>query len=95
MLIYVVTESCTAMRDAYTLASRLHRDISIGNIILVREPGSTIRKGYLIDWDASCEVDASGVSVVPGRAVRYLLLVNTNVSNASIALAGYMAIHVQ
>ncbi|KAI0635992.1 hypothetical protein C8Q77DRAFT_1053379 [Trametes polyzona] len=57
-----------AMRDALTKGSRLHRDLSVGNMILVKEPGQTTRKGYLIDWDASDGVDASGQSVNPGRA---------------------------
>ena len=48
------------MNDAHTRASRLHRDISLGNIIVVREKGHTIRRGYLVDWDASCETDDLG-----------------------------------
>ncbi|KAI0712051.1 hypothetical protein C8Q76DRAFT_796939 [Earliella scabrosa] len=45
----------------------LHQDISVGNIILVSEGGTGPRKGYLIDWDGSCEVDQSGVSPERGR----------------------------
>ena len=55
--------------DAQKLTSLVHRDISLANIILVPEPGRATRKGYLIDWDASCESDATGVSIVAGRAV--------------------------
>ena len=58
-----------AMRDALAKDSRLHRDISVGNIILVQETGN-IRKGYLVDWDASCRVDDSGLALEEGRAVR-------------------------
>ncbi len=57
------------MKDALDKGSRLHRDISIGNIILVREPDRRIRRGYLVDWETSCEVDEAGQSLEPGRAV--------------------------
>lgn len=58
------------MRDARSKDSRIHRDISVGNIVLVKEPGQDIRRGYLIDWEASISVDAAGESMHPGRAVR-------------------------
>ena len=58
-----------AMRDAQTKASRIHRDISIGNVILVRERDREIRRGYLIDWEASSEIDGSGQACLPGRTV--------------------------
>ncbi len=61
-----------AMQDAVTKAARLHRDISIGNIILVREGERASRTGYLIDWDASCDVDESGEATEAGRAVRFI-----------------------
>ncbi len=65
-----MTDISLAMMDARAKDSRLHQDISIGNIILVAEPGRDgPRKGYLIDWDGSCEVDASGASPKPGRIV--------------------------
>lgn len=62
------------MMDAHTKCSRLHRDISLGSIILVAEPGRSVRTGYLVDWDASSLVDASGGSVRIGRAVRGLTM---------------------
>ncbi|KAI0330530.1 hypothetical protein GY45DRAFT_750579 [Cubamyces sp. BRFM 1775] len=49
-----------AMRDASDKTSRLHRDISIGNIILVQEVSGVSRKGYLIDWETSDKVDEHG-----------------------------------
>ncbi|KAJ8470018.1 hypothetical protein ONZ51_g8608 [Trametes cubensis] len=49
-----------AMRDASDKASRIHRDISIGNIILVQEVEGAPRKGYLIDWETSDKVDEHG-----------------------------------
>ncbi|OBZ71030.1 hypothetical protein A0H81_09156 [Grifola frondosa] len=48
------------MIDARNKDDRIHRDISLDNIILVREPGNPIRRGYLIDWEVSCKVDADG-----------------------------------
>ena len=58
------------MRDALAKGNTLHRDISVSNIILVREPGQARRKGYLIDWDSCCDVDEAGRALVAGRAVR-------------------------
>ncbi|KAL6305549.1 hypothetical protein BKA93DRAFT_749076 [Sparassis latifolia] len=41
---------------------RLHRDVSLGNIILFRDPKATDTKryGYLIDWELSCLVTDEG-----------------------------------
>ncbi len=58
-----------AMADARNKASRIHRDLSMGNIMLVAEEGRTSRRGYLIDWEASCEVDDTGASVHTDRPV--------------------------
>ena len=60
------------MRDGLEKGCRLHRDISVGNIILVKEPDSSIRRGYLIDWDASCEANGTGEAVEIGRVVSVL-----------------------
>ena len=57
------------MRDAFAKDRRLHRDLSVGNVILVKENGSNIRRGYLIDWESSCEVDASDEAKEPGLMV--------------------------
>ena len=59
------------MQDALEKDSRVHRDISAGNIILVRDGADpNIRKGYLIDWESSCTVEDSGLATKAGRAVR-------------------------
>ncbi len=81
------------MKDALKLGSRLHRDISIGNIILVREKDRPIRRGYLIDWDASYSVDDSGVSMAPGRAVRHSPQI-LRYGTVSSPLSGDVVIHV-
>ncbi|KAI0935442.1 hypothetical protein AcV7_003874 [Taiwanofungus camphoratus] len=49
-----------AMLGARNKNNRLHRDISLGNIIMVKEPSSPIRRGYLVDWELSCYVDRQG-----------------------------------
>ncbi len=59
------------MTDALRLDSRLHRDISVGNIILVRDRGADVRRGVLVDWETSCRVDDTGRAVEPGRVVSY------------------------
>ncbi|OSD02397.1 hypothetical protein PYCCODRAFT_1367390 [Trametes coccinea BRFM310] len=56
-----------AMRDALEKDSRIHRDLSVGNIILVKEPDRAVRKGYLIDWEVSDRIDDSGESLHCGR----------------------------
>ena len=63
-----------AMRDSVTNAARLHRDISLGNILLVRNREGEIRTGYLIDWDTSCPVSETGECIEAGRVVSLLLL---------------------
>lgn len=57
------------MRDALAKDSRIHRDLSVGNVILVKEPESAVRRGYLIDWEASDQVDEGGEAKDAGRAV--------------------------
>ncbi len=85
--------SVLAMQDALKKDSRVHRDISAGNIILVREhEGQTVRKGYLIDWESSCTVDESGLAVKAGRAVLVLL----DVSHVLLTFViGHMALYVE
>ncbi|TBU27058.1 hypothetical protein BD309DRAFT_859388 [Dichomitus squalens] len=56
-----------AMRDAFDKDSRVHRDLSVGNIILVKHPDHPVRKGYLIDWEVSCKVDDAGEAREVGR----------------------------
>ncbi|KAI9059513.1 hypothetical protein FKP32DRAFT_1579780 [Trametes sanguinea] len=67
-LLYSTYDVFIAMRDALAKDSRIHRDLSVGNIILVKESDRAIRKGYLIDWDASDRVDEHGESLQAGRA---------------------------
>ncbi|KAH9931662.1 uncharacterized protein BXZ73DRAFT_77686 [Epithele typhae] len=63
----VVWRTCKALRDAFTKTSRLHRDVSLGNIILVRdESDAQFRRGYVIDWDTAVAVDDHGRSIEHG-----------------------------
>jgi len=53
----------TAFMDAHGKAETLHRDISLGNIILYRPRKEVERLGYLVDWELTCklsEVTARG-----------------------------------
>ncbi|KAH9932688.1 uncharacterized protein BXZ73DRAFT_77406 [Epithele typhae] len=67
-LLHSCYDAFIAMRDAFKKNRRLHRDISIGNIVLVQEPDSEVRKGYLIDWETSSKVDSKGNATQRGRA---------------------------
>ncbi|KAI0357827.1 hypothetical protein OH77DRAFT_1398469 [Trametes cingulata] len=66
-LLHATYDVFQAMRDAYDKDSRVHRDISTGNIILVKEPDSDTRRGYLIDWETSSRVDDHGRSLDSAR----------------------------
>ena len=47
--------------DAHSKARTLHRDVSLGNIILYKLPHQQTRVGYLIDWELACKIDKVGV----------------------------------
>ncbi|KAI0634082.1 hypothetical protein C8Q77DRAFT_1217385 [Trametes polyzona] len=66
-LLHATYDVFQAMRDALDKDSRLHRDISIGNVLLVKDETSNCRKGYLIDWEASSRVDNEGKSLRRSR----------------------------
>ncbi|KAI0324173.1 hypothetical protein GY45DRAFT_450849 [Cubamyces sp. BRFM 1775] len=67
-LLHATYDAFVAMQDALAKDRRIHRDLSVGNIILVKEPDRTVRRGYLIDWDASTHVDKEGEALHEGRA---------------------------
>ena len=58
--------------DAVEKAGILHRDISVGNIIIV-ESCADGANGMLIDWQAAKEIK-SNVPRIPERSVRILLV---------------------
>ena len=72
LVVFSLDMNTTAMRDALQKDRRIHRDLSLGNIILVKESGSPSRRGYLIDWESSCRVDESGQAVESGHTVSIL-----------------------
>ena len=63
-----------ALDSAYKRARRLHRDVSIDNIILYRQPGSARRMGLLSDWEFSTVADSSGKATDNLRIVSILSL---------------------
>ncbi|KAH9889370.1 hypothetical protein C8Q73DRAFT_654273 [Cubamyces lactineus] len=67
-LLFATYDVFIAMQDALTKDSRIHRDLSVGNIILVKEPDRAVRRGYLIDWESSDFVDSEGEALHAGRA---------------------------
>ncbi|OSC97329.1 hypothetical protein PYCCODRAFT_1471940 [Trametes coccinea BRFM310] len=73
-MLYAGYDVFIAMRDALAKGSRIHRDLSVGNIILVKEPDRPVRKGYLIDWDASDCVDEDGMALHAGRTGTWAFL---------------------
>ncbi|KAH9849521.1 hypothetical protein C2E23DRAFT_905795 [Lenzites betulinus] len=73
-LLHATYDALTALRDAFSKASRIHRDVSLGNIILVEVPGQDVRRGYLIDWETSDKADDAGQAVHAGRAGTWLFM---------------------
>ncbi|KAH9915714.1 hypothetical protein B0H21DRAFT_887034, partial [Amylocystis lapponica] len=49
-----------ALTSAYVETHRLHRNVGIGNIIIVRECAGVDRRGILIDWELSSIADDNG-----------------------------------
>lgn len=69
-----------ALHDAWKKASRHHRDITPGNIILYNDSSQSsktggptrllVRKGYLVDWDLSWDFKSGRALSIP-VSVRY------------------------
>ncbi|KAI0948897.1 hypothetical protein AcW1_008642 [Taiwanofungus camphoratus] len=91
-LLHCTHDAFHAMLEARDKNNRIHRDISPGDVILVKEPSSRIRKGYLIDWELSCYVDEHG------QAHEYDRVVSDGALSAegyvSASFTGYLAIYV-
>ena len=58
----ILTKPSAAL-EAFKLNNRLHRDISVGNIILVRKGNGEWREGILIDWEMSSVVGKDGLAL--------------------------------
>ena len=91
-----------AHEEAYTKANIMHRDISVGNILLIpcgehpvdKQP---LYKGMLTDWELSKRLEQSEQDPrQPDRTVRLFLLTltSTGVAHAYIMSLGYLAVHV-
>ena len=59
-----------AIIDAKEKCKRVHRDISVDNIILVRKEKGEDRRGILVDWELSTELDSDGRVGDKDRSVR-------------------------
>ena len=64
----------TGIESAYTRCKRLHRDISLDNIILYRVEASQPRRGMLVDWEFSALIDGHGKAVDGTQIVRVISL---------------------
>ncbi|KAJ8470016.1 hypothetical protein ONZ51_g8611 [Trametes cubensis] len=81
-LLRATYDAFRAMRDALEKDARVHRDISVSNIILVREEEGAARKGYLVDWESSSRVDDKGFSLDRTRTGTWKFM-SISVVNAS------------
>ena len=54
--------------EAFKRCERLHRDISINNIILVRR-NNAWRIGFLVDWELSCKANSNAAPRGYNRSV--------------------------
>ncbi|GBE83554.1 predicted protein [Sparassis crispa] len=61
-LLHATYDVYESIIDARVKAKVFHRDISIGNVLLFKEPGEDIRHGYLIDWELSSHIRDDGLS---------------------------------
>ncbi|KAF8902456.1 hypothetical protein CPB85DRAFT_1321777 [Mucidula mucida] len=61
-LLTCVADAMEAAQAAFTLARILHRDISVGNIMITSKD-----RGVLIDWDLCLVLDSNVVTHRPGR----------------------------
>ena len=80
-----------AALEAFIKRGRLHRDISIGNIVLVRKNGEIRRIGFLIDWELSCSTGKNRSARDYARSVRVHLLLLLKVTYTT---AGDLGVHV-
>lgn len=58
--LYSLLMSSAAIIAAYEKCQRLHRDVSLDNIILYRSKKGERRRGVLIDWEFSVPVSREG-----------------------------------
>ncbi|KAH9915713.1 hypothetical protein B0H21DRAFT_713571 [Amylocystis lapponica] len=58
-LLRAAFDAYQALTSAYDKNMRLHRDISIGNIILVRETARKERRGVLFNWEFSSIINSN------------------------------------
>ena len=65
----LLSQTLLAIIEALEKCGRLHRDISLDNIILIWNSEIGRRIGILIDWELSTEADDDGVARDYDRSV--------------------------
>jgi len=74
-----------ALVDAHDKADTLHRDVSLGNIILCQLKEEMERVGYLIDWELSCK---RSKTTVRDHVLTVRLIPSARSENPDIRLQG-------
>ncbi|CDO74700.1 hypothetical protein BN946_scf184847.g8 [Trametes cinnabarina] len=67
---WAVDTATKPMRDALAKDSRIHKDLCVCDVVLVKEPGNRVRRDYLIGWDASDRVNEKDESLQTGRVAK-------------------------
>lgn len=78
---------CVALIAAYEKLGRLHRDISLGNIILCRPEKGERRVGVLIDWEFSVRVGKNGKARDRCRSVSFVEFLELANSSSQLSRA--------
>ncbi|KAL6306978.1 hypothetical protein BKA93DRAFT_713797, partial [Sparassis latifolia] len=76
-LLHATYDVYESIIDARVKAKVFHRDISIGNVLLFKEPGEDIRHGYLIDWELSSHIRDDGLSESDWTVVSIMTFLGT------------------
>ncbi|KAL4065668.1 hypothetical protein V8B97DRAFT_2010329 [Scleroderma yunnanense] len=58
-LVNTMRDAIIALSEALELAKILHRDISVGNIIIILDESGKFKQGLLIDWDLCKDITKS------------------------------------
>ncbi|KIM56065.1 hypothetical protein SCLCIDRAFT_71292, partial [Scleroderma citrinum Foug A] len=59
-LVNAVRDAIIALWEAFELAKILHRDISVGNIVIILNGNGKFMKALLIDWDLCKDITKLG-----------------------------------